>query len=51
MKEFAHRMNQTQLSYAGIYNCIVTCNWLLHPAPTNAQDGLDLLQVALHGGS
>ena len=24
-----------------------TCNWLLHPAPTSAQDGLDPLQLAL----
>ena len=24
-----------------------TCNWLLHPAPTNAQDGLDPPQLAL----
>ena len=25
-------------------------NWLLHPAPTSAQKGLDPLQLALHGG-
>ena len=24
-----------------------TCNWLLHPAPTSAQDGFDPLQLAL----
>ena len=24
-----------------------TCNWLLHPSPTSAQDGLDPLQLVL----
>ena len=26
-----------------------SCNWLLHPASTSAQDGLDPLQLALLG--
>ena len=26
-----------------------TCIWLLHPAPTSAQEGLDPLQLALGG--
>ena len=26
---------------------VLTCNWLLHLAPTSAQDGLDPLQPAL----
>ena len=35
-----------QLQLAQGYNPS-TCNWLLHPAPTSAQDGLDHLELAL----
>ena len=33
--------------YISAYACPCICIWLLHPARTNAQDGLDLLQLAL----